>query len=138
MANNVIPGMSFHHAALSVSDFDASIKFYTEGLGFTMYRNWTAGTGKQIALIDMGNGSYFEIFSDGQKVDCTPDAGAFLHLALKVDDTQAAYDRAIAYGAEPHKEPTQMELPSQPPIPVHLAFVKGPDGELIEFFCPKE
>ncbi len=138
MANTVIPGMSFHHAALSVSDFDKSLKFYTQALGFTVYRSWTAGTGKKIALLDIGNGSYFEMFSDGEPCEHTENAGQFFHLALKVTDTKAAYDAAMAGGAVSHKVPTTMLLPSEPPIPVTLAFVLGPDGEQIEFFCPEE
>ena len=31
-------------------------------------------------------------------------------------------------------EPTAMELPSEPPIPATISFVKGPDGEEVEFF----
>ena len=64
-------------------------------------------------------------------------AGAYFHLALKTTDTVAAYNRALEYGAKSHKVPTDMELPSEPPIPVCLAFVVGPDGELIEFFNQK-
>ena len=32
--NKTISGGGFHHIAMRVRDFDASLKFYTEGLGF--------------------------------------------------------------------------------------------------------
>ena len=45
--------------------------------------------------------------------------------------------RAVEYGAEEMgKAPREMELPSNPPMPVVIGFVKGPDGEEIEFFQP--
>lgn len=138
MANNIIKGCTFHHIALQTSDFDKSFKFYTEGLGFEVYRQWVSGTGKRIALIDIGTGCYFEIFSDGEPhTENHKESGNYIHLALKVDNAEAAYARALEYGAEEmDKKPTEMALPSDPPIPVILCFVKGPDGEELEFFQP--
>ena len=118
-----------------VSDFEKSLKFYTEGLGFTVYRSWIAGSGKKIALLDMGNGNCIELFSDGEKAEYPAEpAGSYFHLALKTDDAKEAYEKAIAYGAPSHKAPDTYALPAQPPINAIIAFVKGPDGELVEFF----
>lgn len=137
MANEKIKGCAFHHVALKVSDFEKSLKFYTEGLGFEVFRTWKNAQGSNIALIDMGSGEYFEIFADGEKTEhADPKAGEFFHLALKADDPKAAFERALEYGGVPHIEPKEMALPSNPPLPVALAFVKGPDGEQIEFFHP--
>lgn len=136
MSNKSIKGCTFHHVALQTSDFEKSLKFYTEGLGFEVWRTFTASMGKRVALLDIGEGSYFEIFSDGEVHKCKKDyAGSYFHLALKVDDAKEAYKRAVEHGAEEMgKAPVQMELPSNPPIPAILGFVKGPDGEEIEFF----
>lgn len=140
MANDIIKGCTFHHVALQTSDFEKSLKFYTEGLGFKVYRQWVGGTGKKIALIDIGTGCYFEIFSDGEPhTENHKESGNYIHLALKVDDTKAAYERALQYGAaEMDKAPAHYTLPSQPPINVIIGFVKGPDGEELEFFQPEE
>ena len=139
MSNTVLPEVSFHHVALSVSDFNKSLEFYTKGLGFSLYRTWISGAGKKIALIDMGNGTYFEVFSDGAKnLHACDDAGSFFHLALKVKDTRAAFERALEYGAKPNTAPKHVDIPSDPILPVDLSFVEGPDGEQIEFFQPEE
>ena len=136
MSNKIVKGCTFHHIALQTSDFEKSLKFYTEGLGFEVYRTFTTSSGKKAALIDIGEGSYFELFSDGEAKDDKRDyAGRYFHLALKVDDAVAAYKRAVEYGAEEMgKYPAAMELPSNPPMPVVIGFVKGPDGEELEFF----
>ena len=136
MANSKIKGCTFHHVALQTSSFEKSLKFYTEGLGFEVYRTFTASSGKKVALLDIGEGSYFEIFSDGETHKCKKDyAGSYFHLALKVDDAYAAYDQAVKCGGEEMgKAPREMALPSDPPVPTILGFVKGPDGEEIEFF----
>ncbi|MBR2021794.1 MAG: VOC family protein [Clostridia bacterium] len=136
MSNKIIDGCTFHHVALQTSDFEKSLKFYTEGLGFEVYRTFVASSGKNVALLDIGEGSYFEIFSDGEKNDDKRDyAGRYFHLALKVNDAKAAYARALEYGAEEMgKAPREMSLPSNPPLPVVIGFVKGPDGEEIELF----
>lgn len=135
MKNKAIQGCGFHHVALQTSDFEKSLKFYTEGLGFQLRTRWVAGSGKQIALVDLGDGNYFELFSDGEKTDTKAgNAGSYFHLALRVDDTRAAFARAVEYGAEPLIEPKDVELGEGEIIHASLSFVKGPDGEEVEFF----
>lgn len=136
MSNKTISGCTFHHAALGTSDFDKSMRFYTEGLGFEVYKTFINSMGKRTALLDIGGGSYFEIFSDCNKKDCAKDfAGNYFHIALEVDDARAAYARAVRCGGhEFGKAPRDMELPTEPPMPVTIGFVKGPDGEEIELF----
>lgn len=139
MENTVIGCTGFHHVALHSSDFEKSYKFYTEGLGFKEYRHWKAANGRTIALLDAGNGAMIELFSDGAERTCfTEQAGLYIHLALRVKDSKAAFARALEYGAKVKMEPKEMELPSEPPIPATISFVKGPDGEEVEFFEVRE
>lgn len=46
-------------------DFDASFKFYTEGLGMKFYTSWGEGNGK-IAMLDLGDGGILELFAGGE------------------------------------------------------------------------
>lgn len=126
----------FHHIALNTSDFDKSMKFYTECLGFREYRRWKTADGKKtIALVDCGNGNKMEIFSSAaERTTYDEEAGNVIHFAFKVDNAKYWYDKAIAFGCASHMEPADKVLPADPPIECVLAFVKGPDGELIEFF----
>jgi len=134
MADNYITGCGIHHIAVRVSDFEAAKKFYLDGLGFTIFKEWGAPD-RRIALVDTGNGNYLEIFSGAPAGTINSDcAGSLVHIALRVSDARAAYERAIACGAVPHILPKDTQLPSEPPFPVSIAFVKGPDGEIIEFF----
>lgn len=135
MANGKIAGCGFHHVALQTSNFEKSLMFYIEGLGFQLRTKWTSGTGKQLALIDIGDGNYFELFSDGEAgEESEPKAGSFFHLALRVNDTRAAFERAVEHGGIPHVEPKDAVLGEHGEITASLSFVKGPDGEQIEFF----
>ena len=131
MANKKIPNAGVHHLALTASDFDKSIKFYTEGLGFELVASWGEGTGRA-ALLDIGNGSHFEIFANGTKNE-QKDA-KFAHFAIATTDPDIAYKNALASGAVSHMEPQSLDIPANPPIPVRIAFVIGPDGEVLEFF----
>jgi len=120
-----------HHLALSSNDFENSVKFYTEGLGFEKKYSWGEGGGRA-ALLDIGNGSFFEIFANGTKEKQSNEK--FIHFAFSTGDTDGAYANAVAAGATPHLAPMDAEIPSEPPLKVRIAFVKGPDGELLEFF----
>lgn len=133
--NTVIGCTGFHHVALHSSDFEKSYKFYTEGLGATEFRRWKSGE-RTIALLDMGGGICIELFSDGKERTCFEEqAGLYVHLALAVKDSAAAFERALAYGATEKMAPKSMVLPSEPPLPATISFVYGPDREEIEFFC---
>lgn len=132
--NKVIGCTGFHHVALHSSDFEKSYKFYTEGLGAKEFRRWTSGE-RTIALLDMGGGVCIELFSNGKKRTCFEEqAGFYVHLALNVKDSTAAFDRALSYGAKEKMAPKSMELPCEPVLPAVISFVYGPDGEEIEFF----
>jgi catechol 2,3-dioxygenase-like lactoylglutathione lyase family enzyme len=121
----------FHQIAIKVRDFDASVKFYTEALGFEATRAWGEGNGRA-AMIDTGRGNYLELFAGG--ADGVRPEGHWFHLALSCSDAKAAAERVREAGCEITMEATDVAIPSSPPFPVRIAFFKGPDGEVIELF----
>ena len=129
--NKKIKGCGFHHLSMKVRDLDASIKFYTEALGFTERFSWGEPP-KRTVLLDTGDGNYFEI-SQGDP-EKTHGDGIFRHIALRADDCAAALEAARAAGAEVTVETKDVTLSTEPPTPIRIAFFKGPDGELIELF----
>jgi glyoxylase I family protein len=128
--NAAIGGGGFHHVALKAKDFDRSVRFYTQALGFKEKLRWGEGGGRAI-MLDTGDGSSLEIFAGG--TGGTPE-GALLHFALRTADCGAALERARAAGAPVTMEPQDVDIPSRPVVRVRIAFCKGPDGEVIEFF----
>lgn len=136
--NNVVKGMGFHHISLRCKDIEKSIKFY-EALGCVKVAEWEGKVGK-IAMVDLGDGGRIELFSGGveDKVESDTQSGEWFHLALKSDDPDAAFATAIAAGATEKFAPYDMVIKSEPPMPVRLAFVYGPNGEVIEFFHLKK
>jgi catechol 2,3-dioxygenase-like lactoylglutathione lyase family enzyme len=136
-------GIGFHHVAIRAADFDATIRFYTEGLGCKVrYRFAVPGRIDRAAFLDTGDGRYIEVFGPGSTVqsegrrrrpDEEPTEGALLHFCLRVDDVEASYSRALAAGAVSRIEPRMAKLGGEPPAEVQIAFVTGPNGEVIEF-----
>jgi glyoxylase I family protein len=129
--NRKVKGCGFHHVSMNVKDLEKSRKFYSEGLGFVERFSWGKAP-KRTLLMDTGDGNYFEI-SQGDPSHSYAD-GVFRHLALRVDDCKAAIELARKAGAEVTVEPRDVSLSSDPPMPIRIAFFKGPDGELIELF----
>jgi glyoxylase I family protein len=131
--NKKIGGGGFHHVAMKARDFDASVRFYTEGLGFRKVLSWGEGD-KRAVMLDTGDGACLEIFAGGPP-EPRPE-GAVVHFALRSSDPDAAIQCARQAGAVVTMEPKDVDIPSNPPTPVRIAFCKGPDGEVIEFFKP--
>lgn len=129
--NKTLGGGGFHHVAIRVSDFEKSIHFYTHALGFVEKVRWGEGDKRGI-MLDTGDGNYLEIFAGAKAV--APE-GAIIHFAIRTTDTDAAIARVRAAGVEVTIEPKDVVIPATPhTIPVRLAFFKGPDGEVVEFF----
>lgn len=123
--------MGFHHIALKCKDIEKSLAMY-RALGMTEVVRWGEGE-KLIVMLDVGDGGRIELFANGS--DEFAENGKWQHFALCVDDVDAAYERALAAGFVPHVLPKTVPLESSPDkITINVAFVKGPDGEQLEFF----
>ena len=135
--NKTLGGGGFHHVAIRSRDFDKTVRFYTQVLGFTEKINWQAAP-KRAVMLDAGDGNYLEVFEDMDTSSGAPSGGGggpILHFALRCDDTDAAIELARAAGCEVTMEPTPIDIDAKEGIvPVRIAFFKGPDGELIELF----
>lgn len=122
----------FHHVAMNIKNLKETIRFY-EAFGCTLVRTWPAEN-PTCAMIDAG-GTVFEVF-EGREFD--PEAAAsFPHIALRSEDVDAEIEIARSIGAEVTTEPKDVVIGSVPPLPARIAFVKGPSGESVEFFCEK-
>jgi glyoxylase I family protein len=137
--NTVLSGSGFHHIALRARDFEKSFKFYTEVLGFTLAHQWGEGPGR-IALLDMGDGNYVELFASTPEQ--TPAEGAeipapypwpYFHLAIRSVDVPADIERVRAHGCTITVEPKSVPV-GNPSKTIHVGFFLGPDGETLEFF----
>lgn len=133
----------FHHVAIRALDFDETIRFYTEALGFRVhYRFSVPERIDRAAFLDAGDGRFIEVFGDGSTVQAEgrrrfPNEdrteGAVLHFCLRVADVEASYAKALAAGAQSRVAPRTAQLGSDPLVEVRIAFVTGPNGEVIEF-----
>jgi glyoxylase I family protein len=121
----------FHHYAIRAFDFDATLRFYTEGLGAARVFGWGEGPTRS-AYLRFADGSHVEVFS-GRTV-AEPSEASLIHVCFASSDPDAAYAQAIAHGATPHLVPfTANPDKADRPWSIRLAFVKGLDGEIIEF-----
>ena len=132
--NKKVKGCGFHHLSMKAKNLEKTTKFY-EALGFVERVHWGEAA-KRTVLLDTGDHNYFEI-SQGDP-DQVYGEGVFKHVALRVDDCQAAIEGARKAGAEVTVETRDVTLKSDKPIQLRIAFFKGPDGELIELFQNKD
>jgi len=138
MANKILEGLGFHHIALRATDFEKSMAFYCDTLGCEVVASW-GEPGKRVVMLDLGDDGRIELFEEceGVKPENPMGAGEWYHLALRVNDVDAAYARALAAGAKPHIEPKDVVLGENPGLAARIAFVIGLSGEVLEFFYTK-
>ncbi|KGY11842.1 glyoxalase I [Vibrio tubiashii] len=124
------------HTMLRVGDLDKSIKFYTEVMGMKLLRtNENKEYEYTLAFIGFGDES------QGAVIELTYNWGtseydlgsAFGHVAIGFDDIYATCDAIKAAGGNVTREPGPVKGGS-----THIAFVKDPDGYMIELIQNKQ
>ncbi|MCD2492177.1 VOC family protein [Lacrimispora sp. NSJ-141] len=127
---------TFHHIALRAADYENTLAFYCGGIGCRLAYEWQGDDGR-CCMVDIGGGDFIEIYEGGEEglpEDFEKRSGCFFHLAIGVENTDETYESAIKAGAVSRDAPFDTVIQSVPPLLIRIAFVYGPDGELIEFF----
>lgn len=149
-------GPTLHHVSLFVSDIDASIAFYTEGLGLTLREAFEdivpisnsdeaidITFGLPSVFLEGGDGRYIELHPAGPS-EMSPPGFPMNHLALTVGEVDSAYQKALDAGGTkyhfdlPNGEwdgsPLNVVMSGKHAEAMRMAFLQGPSGELIELY----
>ena len=124
------------HTMLRVGDLDKSIKFYTDVMGMQLLRT-NENKEYEYTLAFLGYGDE----SQGAVIELTYNWGtseydlgsAFGHIAIGVDDIYTTCDAIKSAGGNVTREPGPVKGGS-----THIAFVKDPDGYMIELIQNKQ
>ncbi len=127
--NTVLSSCGFHHVALRATDYERSLAFYRDGLGFPIAHSWGEGHSR-IALLDLGDGNYLELFASAPETEVASN-GSFFHLALRSIDVDHDIERVRNLGCTITIEPKSVEVNGKT---IRVGFFLGPDGEVLEFF----
>ena len=134
------------HAGLTVADLDRSLAFYAGALGLAVLGRGSEedgaigaitgapGARAEWADLDAGDGRVLELlrFEDGPPAPARAQAPGTPHVALAVDDLDAAAARACAAGGEPlTAAPVTVDEPGDW-HGVRCLYVRDPDGALVE------
>ncbi len=119
------------HTMIRVGDLERSIRFYTEALGMQLLRRQDYPGGKfTLAFVGYADESEEAVIELTYNWGVSSyDLGAgFGHVAIGVDDIEAACERVRRHGGEVVREPGPMKHGT-----TVIAFVEDPDGYKIEF-----
>ena len=134
------------HVGLCVSNFDLSLRFYTEGLGFECAEGWDIPSAMApLAEVPrpmecrsqmlVRGATKIELLgwripvAEGQASTRRNQIG-FTHLSVLVEDIRACADRLVELGGS-RLAHTEMHIP-MPNGTMHVLFVGDPDGVRIE------
>jgi len=140
-----------------VSDLDASVRFYTEGIGFRTVKGFEvpADLARDAGLTDskplairvlvLGEGDAATKLKLMQVAGATPRTGdaefihshtGFRYLTIFVADTDAAVARLAKLGVKPLAK-SPVPLPESLAPGMHLTCVRDPDGNIVELIGPR-
>ena len=131
--NSVIKGGGLHHIAVHTRDWDDSLRLYRDVLGMKPVVEFEVSD-RKVMLLDIGDGSHVELFAptiDTPPADIPAANDPLTHIALATTDTRSALERVRQAGYEITVEPKEVSLSG---LEATIAFFKGPNGEVIEFF----
>lgn len=140
---SALAGMTVDHVMVNVSDFERSVKWYTEKLGFKETVRWTVDGLPGTNLAYLKRGTFLLEVASGPTTEATaslPRATDFsshfaqrgiTHLCFKVRDVDAALAEMNAKGV-----PTFSPAIDFPALNTRVGFIQDPDGNVIEFKGP--
>lgn len=129
--------MRMLHTMYRVTDLEKSLAFYTDVLGMRLLRRRDYPEGRfTLAFVGYGDESEHTVLElthnwDVEEYELGTGYG---HIAIEVDDVYEACDQIKARGGEVVREAGPMKNSSSGTI---LAFVRDPDGYLIELLSPQ-
>jgi lactoylglutathione lyase len=109
-----------------VSDLERSLRFYEHGLGLAVTHRIEIPNVSEVVLAG-ASGNRIQLAWRHDQRGPIRHGDALWKLYLATDDCRALYQSALAGGAESVSAPQRLER-----WPVTAAFVKDPDGYLIE------
>jgi len=117
--------------ALTVRDYERSVKFYCDGLGIEPAAIWNNGDGHAL-ILDMGKAT-LEVFDEAQaetidQLEAGQRVSGQIRFALQVPDLKVAMERLLAHGA------TLVHPPILTPWGDYNARLQDPDGMQITLF----
>jgi len=123
--------MDVIHVCLNVSDADRIADWYVEELGLERSWEFTTEDG-ETRNVYVSDGDGFELqLSDTEGEDDFEAGTAWDHLAVKVDDVDAAFERIENHGVVQGPAPNE-------PAGARTAFIEDPDGHVVELVEPLE
>jgi lactoylglutathione lyase len=121
----------FLHTMIRVRDADASVRFYTEGLGMQLLDRFDFEGGRfsliYLAFDGYEGGGALELTYNWDQAEPYSHGAGYGHVAIGVPDIETAVIRLEAVGAEISTRPKKM-IPGSP----FIAFAKDPDGYQVE------
>jgi glyoxylase I family protein len=125
----------FHHVAIKSADFKKSMDFYINVLGLKKVNAWGSGD-NSAAMLALSDNSRIELFAGGKTVENIE--SPIVHIAFNVEDPDFYIEKIRAYGLEVTAEPKDVDVTGTPGFKARIAFCKGVDGEILEFFATKK
>lgn len=137
------------HIGMTVSDLQASLKFWRDFLGIEPV--WTRvldgeyladvtgypGVSLDAAILKLTDGTMLELLHYRDEQTSQNDMGTAnpgnVHIALRVDDIDAAWQRVIAAGGSP-RSPEPTLVTSGPNTGARAGYVRDLDGISLELF----
>ena len=120
--------VSLVHTCVRVRDIEASLRFY-EALGFEQLGRLNFDSAYNVYLGLPGDGARLELTVNVGRTEAYDLGDGYNHLAITVDDIDAALARVAAIGVAPEKPPYRPGGRDDLP---RIAFVADPDGYRIE------
>lgn len=127
--------MDLSHVALWVSDLEASLSFYVDGLGLDRRRSWEGG-GVENVYVGTDAGELQLRYDPDRTTPVAPSRADVDHVAFTLDGASAvdaAFERVVSRPdcsvvAEPHVVE---------PADAYAAFVADPDDYTVELVAPR-